>query len=49
MPAHMGNDTVMVQGVEVIDVLLEKNLVLVRGGIPGPKNGTIFVRNAIKA
>jgi large subunit ribosomal protein L3 len=49
MPGHMGVDRVMVQGVEVVDVLPEKNLLLVKGGIPGPKNGTIFVRTAIKS
>lgn len=48
MPAHMGNDRVMIQGIEVVDVQLDKNLVLVKGGIPGPLNSTVFVRNAIK-
>ncbi len=49
MPAQMGNDRVMIQGVEIVDVLVEKNMVLVKGGIPGPLNGTVLVRNAIKA
>lgn len=49
MPGHMGNERVMVQGIEVVDVQADKNLVLVRGGIPGPLNGTVLVRNAIKA
>lgn len=48
MPGHMGVDRVMIQGIEVVDTVPEKNLLLVRGGIPGPKNGTIFVRTAIK-
>jgi large subunit ribosomal protein L3 len=49
MPGHMGVDRVMIQGIEVVDVLPEKNLMLVKGGIPGPKNGTIFVRTALKS
>ena len=49
MPAHMGADTVMVQGIEVVDVQVERNLILVKGGIPGPKNGTVMIRNAIKS
>ncbi|HMO18129.1 MAG TPA: 50S ribosomal protein L3 [Oligoflexia bacterium] len=49
MPGHMGSERVMVQGIEVVDVLPEKNILLVKGGIPGPKNGTVLVRTAIKA
>lgn len=48
MPGHMGNETVMIQGIEVVDVQTEKNLVLVKGGIPGPLNGVVLVRTAIK-
>jgi large subunit ribosomal protein L3 len=49
MPGHMGVDRVMVQGIEVVGMIPEKNLSLVRGGIPGPKNSTVFVRTAIKS
>jgi large subunit ribosomal protein L3 len=49
MPGHMGNERVMILGMEVVDVQAEKNLVLVRGGIPGPLNGTVLIRNAIKS
>lgn len=49
MPGHMGVDRVMIQGIEIVEVLPEKNLMLVKGGIPGPKNGTIFVRTALKS
>lgn len=49
MAGHMGAERVMIQGLEVVDVLLEKNLLLVKGGIPGPKNSTVFIRTAIKA
>ena len=27
----------------------EKNIILVKGGIPGPKKGTVVIRNAVKA
>ncbi len=48
MPGHMGNTQVMVQGLEVIDVLVDKNMLLVRGGIPGVKDATLFIRDANK-
>jgi len=48
MPGHMGNTQVMVQGLEVVDVLLERNMLLVRGGVPGAKDATLFVRDANK-
>ena len=48
MPAHMGVDTIMLQNLEVVSVRPADNLLLVRGGVPGPVNGTVMVRTAVK-
>lgn len=49
MAGHMGNKRRTVLNVEVVDVMPERNLVLVRGGVPGAKNGIVVVRKAIKS
>ncbi len=49
LAGHMGCDTVTVQNLDVVSVDVEKNLLLVRGAIPGPKGGLVIVKNAVKA
>lgn len=49
MPGHMGVDRVTVQNLEVVEVDPEKNLLLVKGAVPGPKGGLLFIREAIKS
>ncbi len=49
MPGQMGNKRRTVLNLTVVDVLPERNLLLVRGGVPGAKNGIIVLRRAIKA
>lgn len=46
MPGHMGCDTVTVRNLEVVRIDEEQNLILVKGGIPGGKNGIVRVRMA---
>lgn len=48
MPGHMGHERVMQLGVKVVAVRPAENLLLVRGSVPGPKNGYVFVRTAVK-
>lgn len=48
MPGHMGAVKVTVQNLEVVKVDVENNLIAVKGAIPGPKNGTVTVVNAVK-
>lgn len=48
MAGQMGNKRRTVLNLEVVDVLPERNLVLVKGGVPGAKNGIVVVRKAIK-
>ncbi len=48
MPGHMGAETVQVQSVVIVDIIPEKNMILIKGGIPGANDSTIFVRSAVK-
>lgn len=48
MPGHMGNETVTLQNLEVIRVDVERNVLLVKGSIPGPKNSFVAVKAAKK-
>lgn len=49
MPGHMGAVNKTVMNLEVVKVIAEKNLILIKGGIPGPNKGTVVIRNAVKA
>lgn len=49
LPGHMGTDRVTVQNLEVIKVDADRNLIAVRGAIPGPKGGLILVKPATKS
>jgi large subunit ribosomal protein L3 len=49
MAGQMGNKRATVLNLDVVDVLPERNLLLVKGGVPGAKNGIIVVRKAVKA
>jgi large subunit ribosomal protein L3 len=43
-PGHMGSERVTQKGVTVVDVIASQNLLLVRGAVPGGKNGIVEVR-----
>jgi len=49
MSGQMGNKRCTVLNLEVVDVMPERNLVLVKGGVPGAKNGIVVIRRAVKA
>lgn len=49
MAGHLGNERVTVQNLEVVRVDAERNLLLVKGAIPGAPGGDVIVRSAIKA
>lgn len=49
LPGHMGHRKVTVQNLEVVKVDAEKNLLLVRGAIPGPKGGLLTIKESVKA
>jgi large subunit ribosomal protein L3 len=48
MPGHMGSERVTVQGLQVMKVDPERNLLLVRGAVPGAQNGLLLIRLARK-
>lgn len=48
LPGHMGHTTVTVQKLEVIRVDVERNVLLVKGAIPGPKNSFVKVKQTVK-
>jgi large subunit ribosomal protein L3 len=49
MPGQYGNETVSVLNLTVARVDADKNLLLVEGSVPGPRNGLVVVRHAVKA
>jgi large subunit ribosomal protein L3 len=48
MAGHMGNERVTVQNLTVLRVDPERNLLLVEGSVPGPNNGTLLIKRAVK-
>lgn len=48
MPGHMGSVKVTVQNLEVVRVDADKNLILVKGAIPGPKKGLVTIKETVK-
>jgi large subunit ribosomal protein L3 len=44
-PGQMGNKRVTQKGLEVVDVLPDQNLLLLRGSVPGPKGSTVEIRS----
>jgi len=49
MPGRMGGERVTAQNLTVFKVDPSKNLLLIKGAIPGPKNGIVMVKKAVKA
>ena len=48
MPGHLGAATVTVQNMVVARIDGERNLIYVRGGVPGPNGGLVAIRKAVK-
>lgn len=48
MGGRMGNERVTVQNLEVIKIDSEKNLIVVKGAIPGPKRGIVTIKTTVK-
>ena len=49
MPGQMGHEQVTTLNLEVVDSDTERNLLLIKGSVPGPNGGVVSVRNAVKA
>lgn len=48
LPGHMGLERITTQNLEVVRVDAERNLLLVKGAVPGHKNGLVSVKNTVK-
>lgn len=48
LAGHMGAERVTIQNLEVCKVDVEKNLILIKGAVPGPKKGLVVIKKAIK-
>ncbi len=49
MAGQYGNEQVTVQNLKIVKIDAEKNLIAVKGAIPGAKDGIVFIRDSIKA
>lgn len=49
LPGHMGSQNVTVQNMEVVMVDPERNVILVKGGVPGIRGSLVVIKNSVKA
>jgi large subunit ribosomal protein L3 len=49
MPGHMGSKKITIQNLEIVRVDAEKNLLLVKGSVPGPKKSLVTIKETVKA
>ena len=48
LPGHKGCVKVTIQNLDVVKVMADKNLILVKGSVPGPKGGLLVIKNSVK-
>lgn len=49
LPGHMGSENTTVQNLEVIRVDVDKNVILVKGGVPGIRGSLVMIKDSVKA
>ena len=49
LPGHMGANTITIQNLEVVAVDLDKNVILVKGSVPGVNGAILKIRQSVKA
>ena len=49
MAGHMGAEQVTVQNLEIVKIDAENNLIAIKGAIPGPKGGIVYIVDSVKA
>ena len=49
LPGHMGVQTVTIQNLDVVRVDMDKNVILVKGSVPGPKGAILKIKSAVKS
>ncbi|MBP3691538.1 MAG: 50S ribosomal protein L3 [Schwartzia sp.] len=48
LPGHMGNERVTVQRLTLVKVDADRNLLLIKGAVPGPKKGLLMIKETVK-
>ena len=49
LPGHMGRQTITIQNLDVVSVDMDKNVILVKGSVPGCKGAILKIKSAVKA
>lgn len=49
LPGRMGGEQITVQNLEIVKVDVERNLLLIKGNVPGPKKALLKIKTAVKA
>ena len=49
LPGHLGAEQVTVQNLEVVKVDADNNLIAIKGAVPGPRGGYLFISDSVKA
>ena len=49
LPGHTGKDTITVQNLEVVRVDMDKNVILIKGSVPGRKNSLVRIKNPARS
>lgn len=49
MSGQYGHENVTIQNLEIVKVDTNRNVLLVKGGVPGPKGGLVVIKSAVKA
>ncbi|MFC4183930.1 50S ribosomal protein L3 [Saccharococcus thermophilus] len=49
LPGRMGGERVTIQNLKIVKVDPERNLLLIKGNVPGPRKGLVIVKSAVKA
>ena len=49
LPGHMGKVTITIQNLDVVKVDMDKNVLLIKGSVPGPKGAILKVKSTVKA
>ncbi len=48
MPGRMGHETITIQNLQVVSVDAQKNVLLLKGNVPGPNKSLVLIKNAVK-
>jgi large subunit ribosomal protein L3 len=48
MAGHMGNEKVTIQNLQIVKIMKDENIIMIKGAVPGPSNGYVFIKKAVK-